>query len=195
LSLARSVGPSVTYKYPRPVPVRGTKCGGRKEKQCCSNVLCLEVGVETSRAEPRAARLGTARGCNEPSLARLDYLTSLRNWLGSARRRLASWLEPAREPATPTVQCLQYAKGEGRASRDCRADKTVEGRGRRCWGSGSVGRPGDDIEQSESGVGHRPSVLACSARARGRWAAQETTSSSRSRGSATARRCSPARLR
>jgi hypothetical protein len=121
------------------------------------------IGVETSRAEPGSARLDTARCCDEPSLARLDYLTSLRNWLGSARRRLASWLEPAHEPATPTVQWLQYAEGRGRASRDCRADKTVEGRGRRCWGSGSVGRQGDGIEQS--GVGHhRPAATGCKTR-------------------------------
>jgi hypothetical protein len=56
------------------------------------------VGLETSRAEPGSARLGGARYRSEPSQARLGRLASSAIRLGSARCRLASRLEPAREP-------------------------------------------------------------------------------------------------
>jgi len=49
--------------------------------------------------EPSRARLGAARWVDEPSLARLGPLASSFSRLGSARRRLASQLAPAHEPA------------------------------------------------------------------------------------------------
>ena len=55
------------------------------------------LGLETSRAEPGSARLGAARHMSEPSQARLGLRTSWPMRLGSARMRLASRLEPARE--------------------------------------------------------------------------------------------------
>jgi hypothetical protein len=58
----------------------------------------LGLGLETSRAEPGSARLALARSSSEPSLARLGNFTSWWKRLGSARYRLASRLEPAREP-------------------------------------------------------------------------------------------------
>ena len=49
----------------------------------------LQVGLETSRAEPGSTRLGEARWNSEPSQARLGHLASSVMRLGSARYRLA----------------------------------------------------------------------------------------------------------
>jgi hypothetical protein len=62
------------------------------------------LGLETSRAEPGSARLGSARWNSEPSQARLGHFVSSVMRLDSARYRLASRLSSAREPVHSSTQ-------------------------------------------------------------------------------------------
>jgi len=68
----------------------------------------LQLGLETSRAEPGSARLALARSSSEPSLPRLGNFTSWWKRLGSARYRLASRLEPAREPQLVIASQIKF---------------------------------------------------------------------------------------
>jgi len=96
----------------------------------------LHIGLETSRAEPGSARLGAARWVDEPSLARLGHLASSFSRLGSARRRLASQLEPAREPGHSS--CRRPATGQH--ARRSAAELQQRMAGRSGGGEGGGGR-------------------------------------------------------
>jgi len=87
---------------------------------------CQLLGLETSRAEPGSARLGAARWVDEPSLARLGPLASSFSRLGSARRRLASQLEPAREPGHSS--CRRPATGQHARRRAAELQRRMAGR-------------------------------------------------------------------
>ena len=91
-----------------------------------ANLCASLLGLETSRAEPGSARLGAARWVDVPSLARLGPLASSFSRLGSARRRLASRLEPAREPGHSS--CRRPATGQHARRRAAELQRRMAGR-------------------------------------------------------------------